>query len=91
MIKFTSPNQLNGKQLRDELNASNVKISYDNGSITMDEVGDLWLDISDKDKTKAEKVIADHIAVFDTSEATIEQKLASVGLNLGDLKTALGL
>jgi hypothetical protein len=91
MIKFTSPNQLNGKQLRNELNAANVKISNDKGSITMDEVGDLWLDISDKDKTKAEKVIADHVAVFDTSAPTIEQKLESVGLNLEDLKTALGL
>jgi hypothetical protein len=91
MIKFSSPNQLNGKQLRDELNAANVKISNDRGSITMDEVGDLWLDISDKDKTKAEKVIADHVAVFDTSAPTIEQKLESVGLNLEDLKAALGL
>jgi hypothetical protein len=91
MIKFTSPNQLNGKQLRDELNAANVKISYDKAAITINEDGDLWLDISDKDKTKAEKVIADHVAVFDTSAPTIEQKLESVGLSVEDLKTALGL
>lgn len=91
MIKFTSPNQLNGKQLRDELNAANVKISYDPGAVTMDEVGDLWLDIAANDENKAKPIVDAHNGVLVEIEPTVEQKLASVGLNLNDLKAALGL
>lgn len=36
-----------------------------------------------------ETVLANHVAVFEVP--TIEEKLASVGLSIEDLKTALGL
>jgi len=40
-------------------------------------------------QTQLDAGISNHIAVFETP--TIEEKLATVGLSLDDLKTALGL
>ncbi len=90
MIKFDKPANLNGTQLRAELNAAGVEISSKNGAVELDGNGDLYLDIKSADKTKAKAIVDQHIAQ-PTPEPTIEQKLASVGLDLGDLKTALGL
>ena len=44
---------------------------------------------NDISENQLEEAIDNHIALFE--EPTIEQKLAIVGLNLDDLKTALGL
>lgn len=47
-------------------------------------------DNSTKTEKQLEAAIKAHVAL-PNPEPTIEQKLASVGLSLGDLKTALGL
>ena len=47
-------------------------------------------DSSTVTETELEAAIQAHIALPDP-EPTVEEKLASVGLNLTDLKTALGL
>lgn len=88
MIKFNKPVNLNGTELKAELNAAGVKIV---NSPLIDEYGDFWLDIAEKDEAKAKPIVAAHNGTTTAAELTIEQKLASVGLNLGDLKTALGL
>jgi hypothetical protein len=91
MIKFNKPTNLNGAELRKELNDAGVPISNDLNSVSIDADGNLWLDIADKDKTKAQVVIDAHDGTTTAPEPTVAEKLASVGLNLGDLKTALGL
>ena len=90
MIKFNKPINLNGAELRQELRNAKVDISDD--SLSVREIsGDLYLDIKPADQSKAETVVAAHNGTTIAPEPTIEDKLASVGLNLEDLKTALGL
>jgi hypothetical protein len=91
MITFTKPTNLNGAELRDELNAAGVIISYESGAVGVDGNNDLWLDINPADKAKAEAVVAAHNGTMVAPDTTIEDKLSSVGLNLDDLKAALGL
>lgn len=98
MISFSKPEKLNGFQLNEELIAAGVKLKkaanplpkevYEAPSI--DGNGVLWLDIEEGDADKAKEVVAAHIGK-DPEPKTLEQKLASVGLNLDDLKSALGL
>ena len=88
MIKFDKPENLNGTELKAELNAAGVKIV---NSPLIDGNGDFWLDIAAKDEAKAKPIVAAHNGTTVAPELTVEQKLATVGLNLGDLKTALGL
>lgn len=87
MIKFNKPVSLNGTQLLNELNEAGVTIT---NSPLIDGNGEFWLDISEADVSKAQPVVESHIGV-DSPEITIEEKLANVGLNLNDLKNALGL
>jgi aspartokinase len=84
---FTKPANLNGAELQAEL--ANAGIVVDR--IVIEANGELNIDIKSKDAKKAETVIAAHNGNTVAPEPTIEQKLASVGLNLGDLKAALGL
>ena len=90
MIKFNKPEKLNGDQLRQELKSNGVILPDSLSDLFDDGAGGLWLDIADKDGAKAKTVINAHIAK-PTPEPTVEEKLASVGLNLDDLKAALGL
>lgn len=90
MIKFNKPNNLNGQELIDELMSSGVVINTETSPL-IDGNGDFWLDIGEADKDKAEAVVSAHNGTVIPTEPTIEQKLASVGLNLDDLKSALGL
>ncbi len=54
-----------------------------------DEIDDIvWLTDDKKTKAQIEKAIANP---FPDKELTIDQKLASVGLSVNDLKAALGL
>jgi hypothetical protein len=81
MIKTTK--KINLGQLSKELN---------NAALNMAEKdGESFVESCDQTITQVqlEKAIDNHIAVFE--EASVEQKLASVGLNLDDLKAALGL
>lgn len=88
MIKFDKPENLNGAELLAELNAAGIKITE---PPLIDGNGEFWLDISDKNKSTAESVVANHNGNTVALEPTIEQKLLSVGLNVEDLKAALGL
>ena len=88
MIKFNKPINLNGAELLDELNSAGIVIT---SKARVDGNDDLWLDIADKDEAKAKLIVAAHNGTTVAPEPTVEQKLASVGLNLEDLKAALGL
>lgn len=88
MIQFTKPENLNGAELLAELNAGGVVIAE---PPSIDGNGDLWLEIAQADKAKATPIVAAHNGTTVAPEPTIQDKLASVGLNLTDLKDALGL
>jgi rhodanese-related sulfurtransferase len=91
MIKFDKPDVLNGTQLVEELKNVGININTDK-SPKIDGNGDFWLDIADKDKTKAEKIIAAHVGI-DQSEAKAAQRQAildRIGLTSDELKTILG-
>ena len=90
MIDFSKPANLNGAELRAELAAAGIDFSDDAQSFSV--TGDfLSIDIKAKDRSIAETVIANHTGTVIAPTPTIEEKLASVGLNLPDLKAALGL
>ncbi len=88
MITFTKPQNLNGKELLDELAAVGVVVE---GLPIDDGAGNLILNIAAKDEAKAADVVAAHNGTTIALEPTVEQKLESVGLSLTDLKAALGL
>ena len=91
MISFDKPNALNGEQLRTELRLAGIAISDETSAVSDNADGYIHLDIAAKDKSKAAAIVAAHDGTTVAPEQTIENKLASVGLNLNDLKTALGL
>jgi len=88
MIKFIKPTNLNGTELLNELNAAGVPITE---PPFIDGNGDLYLDIPDAHAKKAETVVLAHDGTTIPLEPTIDDKLASVGLSLTDLKAALGI
>lgn len=88
MITFTKPKNLNGEELLNELNAAGVKITQ---PPYLDGESVLSLDIDAKDEDKAKSVVAAHNGNMIPKEPTIDEKLASVGLSIVDLKAALGL
>lgn len=88
MISFSKPTNLNGTELLAELNAGGVKITE---SPIIDGEGNFWLDIAEADKAKATPIVAAHNGTTIAPERSIADKLASVGLSVTDLKTALGL
>ena len=62
-ISFTKPANLNGATLVDELIAAGVSVAEENGKakwVELDGDGILWIDIAEKDKAKAEIVLAAH-------------------------------
>jgi hypothetical protein len=83
MISFTIPTNLNGAQLVKELN--NAGVTVNSTCAVHDDL--LWIDISSKDKAKAEAVVAAHIGI--DTEPTLQDKLTQVGLNFDELKAAL--
>lgn len=91
MIKFEKPINLNGQELREELRQQGIAISDDRNAVNVDENNELLLDIDSKYKAKAAVVVANHNGTVIAPEPTITDKLSSVGLNIDDLKMALGL
>lgn len=86
MIKFNKPTNLNGKELLGELASVGVipaQIPFIDGN------DEMWLDITEADKAKAEAVVAAHNGTTVAPEPTIADKLASVGLSLDELKAAI--
>lgn len=88
MIKFTKPQNVNGAELLAELNAGGVVIA---NPPVIDGDGNLWLDISEKDKAKATPIVAAHNGTLIAPEPTLADKLAAAGLSVDELKAALGL
>jgi len=91
MIQFNKPTNLNGTELRQELNNAGVTISDKKDSVSLDADGSLWLDIKTSDKTKAKSIVDNHNGTIVAPEPTIQNKLANAGITLDELKTALGL
>ena len=62
-ISFNKPTNLNGATLVEELLAAGVSVAEENGKpkwVELDGDGVLWIDISEKDKSKAEAVVTAH-------------------------------
>jgi len=91
VISFTKPQNLNGAELRQELVEAGVAITQAFNSVVVEGDGLLYLDILDKDADAAAAVVAAHNGTIIAPKLTVADKLASVGLNLDDLKEALGL
>ena len=88
MIQFTKPQNLNGTELMAELSSAGVSIL---NSPIIDGECNFWLDIAENDKAKAIPIVAAHNGTMVAPEPTLDEKLASVGLSVADLKSALGL
>jgi hypothetical protein len=86
VIKFNKPENLNGAELIEELKTAGVAITE---SPYVDAKGDLYLEINDADAKKSEAVVAKHDGSTVATEPSIAEKLASVGLSIEELKTAL--
>ena len=82
---FNKPINLNGAELKEELAAVGIIVETirDNANDT--------ISFETTNEAKAREVVAAHNGTTIAPEPTIEEKLASVGLNLPDLKAALGL
>ena len=96
MKKFNIPAKLNGAELIDELiqagvNLPETKGAYKNVKPPMIMDGFLWLDVSNSDESLTKQIVEAHDGDTTEKEPTVSDKLASVGLNLEDLKNALGL
>ena len=91
MIKFDKPNLLNGSQLCRELVAAGVKIDNPLDTCSIDEYGNFWLKIDEKDEAKAKPIVAAHIGI-DETEAKAQAKaavLAQLGITEEQAKLLL--
>lgn len=85
MVIFPRPINLNGAELKAEFAAAGVSITQ------LNDLLDGTIRVETDDEVKAAQIIAAHNGTTVAPEPTVEEKLASVGLNLVDLKVALGL
>ena len=92
MIKFIKPNQLNGSQLRQELNDAGVKIDNEMQSVSVDGNGDLFLAIAKKDEAKAQSVIDAHVGVDQSASILAKRQavLDKLGLTADEAKLLFG-
>ena len=90
MITFTKPQNLNGKELLEQLDAAGIQINSDTSPFD-DGQGNLLLDIAAADEAKAKAIVAAHNGTVISPEPTVADKLANAGLTVADLKNALGL
>jgi len=82
-MEFTKPKSLNGTQLKSELLNKGIEVE------TINDLGDGMISFavpSDKETT-AEKIVSAHVGI--DTVPTITEKLASIGLDLDQLKAAL--
>jgi hypothetical protein len=84
MTNYPKPENLNGTELMAELSAVGIVVKRvkDNGDNTI---------TLETDDDEAAAIVAAHNGTIVAPQPTIEDKLASVGLSLPDLKAALGL
>ena len=91
MLRFDRPENLNGAELRNELKAAGIPVSDDINFFLDDGKGNLFVAISNSFELKAAAIIVAHNGTIIAQEPTVEDKLASVGLKIDDLKIALGI
>jgi hypothetical protein len=60
MISFNKPTNVNGFELRQELNEAGISIVGDVGTVLITTDGLLWLDIAESDAQAAEAIVAAH-------------------------------
>jgi hypothetical protein len=60
MISFDKPTNLNGAELRQELNDAGIVTSNDRFAVRLDDADVLWLDIAEGDAEAAKTVVASH-------------------------------
>jgi hypothetical protein len=88
MTKFDLPNNFNGEQLVNEIEAKGITI--DRSVLPLvDGNGEFWLPVAESDYDAVLDVIKKHKPVF--YEPTITDKLAAAGISLDELKVALGI
>lgn len=85
MKRFPKPQNLNGAELKDELKSVGIIVD------SVFDFADGTIGFETDDEATAAAVVAAHNGTTIAPQPTIETKLASVGLTLDDLKTALGL
>ena len=85
MKQFDKPTNLNGAELLAELKAAGIKATK------IIQNGNENIEIDVDDEVKAKPIIEAHNGTVIPPEPTLEQKLQSVGLDLDELKSALGL
>jgi len=92
MIKIEIADVFNGKQLIQEMQEAGV-ILYENlagiTAVVKEANGEIFIPTSEEFAELAQQVATNHVAVF--QEDTVMDRLASVGLSIDDLKSALGL
>ena len=92
MIKIQIADVFNGKQLIQEMQEAGV-ILYENlagiTTVVKESNGEIFIPTSEEFAELAQQVATNHVAVF--QEDTVMDRLASVGLSIDDLKSALGL
>lgn len=90
MIRYDKPTNLNGAELKQELKTAGIVLIDEMNGLHV--IGDdLFINISENDAELALPIVHSHNGTVIAPEPTVEQKLASVGLNVDDLKSALGL
>jgi hypothetical protein len=91
MIKFNKPTNLNGAELVAELKLAGIIVNV-RTSPSIDGNGDFWLDIPEKDKLKAEPIVAAHngTIVAPDKEAARQAILDRLGLTAEEAQLLLG-
>ena len=91
MMQFTKPTNLNGKELRLELNTAGVSISNNIGAVSLDDENNLWLDIAEADKAKAKPIVAAHngTTVAPDTSAAKAALLAKLGITAEEARLLL--
>lgn len=84
MIGFDIPAKLNGEQLLEELKKAGIL-----SDIPVITEGKLWLSIKSSEESLAADIVAHHVGI--THVPTIEDRLKAAGIELNELRLALGL
>lgn len=89
MIKFDKPENLNGTELMNELNAANIAITT---PPSIEGNGEMWLEIAKKDELKAKSIVASHNGTMIAPNTTTirQQILNRLGLTAEEAAILLG-
>lgn len=89
MIQFDKPENLNGFELVAELEAKGIKVIE---PLVIDGNGDFWIDINEKDKTKAKTVVDAHNGTTNAPDLSVQRQniLDRLGLTADEASLLLG-